>query len=132
MSQPEAEDVTERDVVEYMGKVADKLLATLVQAGASLDDEQLRARMVEVLTGDEGARELMGASFNAGFELGQDSQGDARWQDVDIPGERKARWREQHLCNTCSLAPVCVTARAMLPEQLQVLRKCLAFTPKSA
>lgn len=45
------------------------------------------------------------------------------------PGERRAQWREKHLCLRCEHYPVCKMASALDPNFLVVISQCLAFQP---
>lgn len=51
---------------------------------------------------------------------------------IDPPmtlGERRAQWREQHLCLRCGHHAVCKMAGALDPNFLVVITQCLAFEP---
>jgi hypothetical protein len=54
-------------------------------------------------------------------------------EDVTPPdsplGERRAQWREQHLCLRCGHHAVCRMAGALDPSFLVVISQCLAFEP---
>jgi hypothetical protein len=42
-------------------------------------------------------------------------------------GERRALWREQHICLRCAHHAVCKMAAALDPNFLVVIVQCLAF-----
>ena len=42
-------------------------------------------------------------------------------------GERRARWREEHICLRCAHHAVCKMATALDPNFLVVIAQCLAF-----
>jgi hypothetical protein len=44
-------------------------------------------------------------------------------------GERRAEWRERHLCLRCGHHAVCKMASALDPNFLVVISQCLAFEP---
>jgi hypothetical protein len=47
--------------------------------------------------------------------------------DLSSRGERRAQWREQHICLRCDHHLVCKMASALDPNLLVVLTQCLAF-----
>lgn len=49
---------------------------------------------------------------------------------ADSPlGERRAAWRENHLCLRCNHHSVCRMSAALDPNFLVVIAQCLAFEP---
>jgi len=46
----------------------------------------------------------------------------------EVPlGELKARWREEHRCLKCDHHLVCAMAKALDPNLLVTINRCLAF-----
>lgn len=131
---PEPEDdspPSEAEVLAYLGAVADRVCEALSE-GAS---PRVRAAVLEVLGGDEGARELLSAAFEEGrqdavrsmlLRGGKIAAGD--WSDVESPGERRLIAREESLCARCSHAAVCVVPRGNVAELLLVVTRCVSFS----
>jgi hypothetical protein len=89
------------------------------------------------LRSDEGATTLLHQAFEDGrrdalltaARLADLDDGPGQtWDEVE-GGERIALWRETHLCHECIHTTMCVVQRAIPPEMLVQVRRCLAFVP---
>ena len=133
MSSEEATEAAEEAVVlEAVASSTQRIVERLVASGMPQSPEELKAKLQELLLGEEGPATLLGAAFEAGKEQGlgeNPAKRHPRWEDVKTLGEQKARHREENLCGQCANHVVCVVARSTPAELMVVVSRCLSFIP---
>lgn len=126
------EDAEEAAVLEAVAASSQHVVEQLMAEGMPQSPEELKARLMKILCGEDGPASLLGAAFEAGKEQGLGENPGARhprWEDVKTLGERKARLREENLCGQCANQVICVVARSTPAELLAAVSRCLSFIP---
>lgn len=126
---PADETVTEEEVLGHLTHVAHRVAKRLAELLPDSQRAEAAEAAAEILTSDEGARELLAAAYDEGrasVALSGGVGGVAPdWSDIERGGERRAIAREEHICGTCSARDVCAVAVAMKQiEALVVLQRC--------
>lgn len=127
-----SEEPGEAEVLAHLAIVAHKVATRIAEELPEPERAAAIKAAAEVLSNDEGARELLGAAFEEGRAdalrgaLHSGKVPDASdWSDIESLGERKAIAREEHICGSCSKSAVCAVAAAMTQVNgLFALRRC--------
>lgn len=126
MQDPKAPPPTDTEVLAALAPVANRI------AKAAITDKRA---VLQVLEGDEAARELLAAAFAEGEASGKRAAAGVTiagrpteapdWADIESHGERLVLAREMSLCSRCLHGGVCRVAPPA--EMLVVISRCAAF-----